>query len=452
MLVATLREFNRPIGTARTGPDGTVAFDAPVFEQLAQRHTVWSESLDRQVTVADGDDYLLALPSHILCTQYTATLSWERPSPTDDDDLIDWIALGVRTDRISPSDAERRLPDAPGLYAVWGTREAWIQLGLGEEFEQAPRPLYIGKSESSLRTRDARTHFRAGKTGHSTLRRSLAGLLHTTDVCGPLRAQPRNLANPERFSNFALDDHSEQLLQTWMEEHLKITWWTAGEDQQAAARPLKDLERALLAHPLWAASPPPLNLKDLGGTTTTTVRRIKTARKVLADQARAFAPGGDPDLHGPQLVDEHHYDLLDLFRAEERTRQAPQHQRRRDALARALGIPLLEDMGPGIDMDEGDRRHPDELFADDAFAWFLRGAIARLDAADSPFDGLLEAPRPVGRLYARHAERLRELAPRWHDALHDLVYDGLAMRYGIASHATTNGRDVRAAEDDQADG
>lgn len=291
-----------------------------------------------------------------------------------------------------------------------------------------------------------------GRTGHSTLRRSLAGLLHASGVIGPLQAQPRNLAKPERFASFALDGSSDERLQAWIEQHLRVGWWTpgAGFDDAAPTPPLKDLERGLLAHPLWASSPPPLNLKDLGGTTTTTVRRIKAARKVLADQARAFGGGdgaGGRTRGGERADDARRYDLLDLFRAEERCRPEPHRAPRRDALTAALGIDVLVDMGPHVDVDHGSGRHPDDLSADDAFAWFLRGTVARLDAAQSPFDGLLEAPMPVVELYARHAERLRDLAPPWRAALRSLVFDGLASRYGVPADATTTERGVRDAED-----
>lgn len=368
---------------------------------------------------------------------------------------FDIAVATARTGRVSPADAEHALPDDPGLYAVWGLPEAWADLGLSTEGARAGRPLYVGKSESSLRARDARTHLRAGRTGHSTLRRSLAGLLHATGAIGPLHARPRNPRRPERFANFALTDHSERELQAWVAQHLRIGWWSATStgENLVAVPPLKDLERGLLAHRSWASSPPPLNLKDVGGATTAGVREIKAARRVLADQARAWVPE-DVVLQREPVVDDCTYDLIDLFRAEERGRRTPDLERRRDPLALALGLQLLprRDAGPGIDLDEGHGRSPDELFADDTFAWFLRGAVARIDAAASPFDGLLEAPMPVPRLYSGHAEHLRAVAEPWAAALRALVLGGLAMRYGVPADSRTSRRRVREAEEDRDDG
>src|SRR6266487_2227107 len=71
----------------------------------------------------------------------------------------------------------------PGLYAIHAQGVVWIELGLGEAPDE--RPLYVGKSESSFAGRDVRTHFghtdatrSTSVTGYSTLRRSLAALLH----------------------------------------------------------------------------------------------------------------------------------------------------------------------------------------------------------------------------------------------------------------------------------
>jgi hypothetical protein len=78
--------------------------------------------------------------------------------------------------RIGLSAALPTLPTAPGLYAVYAGADVWIALGLGEQPDG--RPLYVGKSESSLQGRDVDTHFGDGQTGWSTVRRSFAALLH----------------------------------------------------------------------------------------------------------------------------------------------------------------------------------------------------------------------------------------------------------------------------------
>jgi hypothetical protein len=97
------------------------------------------------------------------------------------------------------------VPDAPGLYAVDDDHNAWVELGL--EFSSELRTLYVGKAEASFVRRDLKTHFSTGRTGSSTLRRSFAVLLRNSL---DLRGRPRNLAKPERFSNFGLDQQANE--------------------------------------------------------------------------------------------------------------------------------------------------------------------------------------------------------------------------------------------------
>lgn len=99
------------------------------------------------------------------------------------------------------------VPDAPRLYAVYGSHETWDELDLEGESEQ--RSLYVGKAERSLVSRDLQTHFATGRTGSSTVRRSFAALLRDSL---DLRGQPRNLAKPERFANFGLAQPDDQRL------------------------------------------------------------------------------------------------------------------------------------------------------------------------------------------------------------------------------------------------
>ncbi len=118
---------------------------------------------------------------------------------------------------------------------MYGTEQAWAQLQLdgGDG-----RPLYVGKSEHDLATRDIKMHFASGRTGQSTLRRSLAALLRDELR---LMAQPRNPASPERFSHYALNPDGEEALTTWMREHLELALWTPAEDVALAS-----VERAVL--------------------------------------------------------------------------------------------------------------------------------------------------------------------------------------------------------------
>lgn len=170
------------------------------------------------------------------------------------------------------ADATELIPERPGLYAIHGRPPVWEKLGLG--LPPDDRPLYLGKSESSLASRDLQTHFGNGRTGSSTIRRSFAALLQRELA---LAAQPRNPARPERFSSFGLPPDQDARLTQWMRDQLRIAVWVkAGEDA------LRDTERELLRRLL-----PPLNLQDVRTPWTVLV---KGARARMARSAKASVP------------------------------------------------------------------------------------------------------------------------------------------------------------------
>lgn len=163
------------------------------------------------------------------------------------------------------------VPARPGLYAIYG-HEVWEQLGLGDAPDD--RPLYVGKAEDSLATRDVKTHFGDGRTGQSTLRRSFAALLaKELDLHG----MPRNPDNPGHFSNYGLSLRDDRRLSDWMKEHLRLAIWPKPPNCDA---PLIDIEQYVLGR-----FQPPLNLKDVS---TPWAPMIKEARKILADEARVW--------------------------------------------------------------------------------------------------------------------------------------------------------------------
>lgn len=160
----------------------------------------------------------------------------------------------------------------PGMYAFYGDGRAWSDLGLSPA--SYGQPLYVGKAEKSLNGRDVGTHFAAGKTGSSTVRRSIAALL-----AGPLDlvAVPRNLAKPDGSANFGLDPAGEVRLSEWMEQRLSLATWIKAENTI-----LDDVETAVLR-----LLRPPLNLDKVGERRD----RLRGARKCMADIAKAWQPG-----------------------------------------------------------------------------------------------------------------------------------------------------------------
>lgn len=167
-------------------------------------------------------------------------------------------------------EARKHVPDQPGLYAIYGDPVAWTELGLGTPTDD--RPLYVGKAEDSLLGRDLGDHFSSGKTGSSTLRRSIAALLH--DSLG-LRGRPRNTSKPDHFDRYGLSPAHDAKLTAWMTSRLAIATWSAGRGA-ALAGIEADVVRALL---------PPLNLTLIS---TEWTADIKARRAVMAAEARGW--------------------------------------------------------------------------------------------------------------------------------------------------------------------
>jgi len=194
--------------------------------------------------------------------------------------LPDFAAAAIDAltgDRWSIADAVQHVPKLPGLYAIYGDEQAWHDLGL----ESAPeQPLYVGKAEESLVSRDLNGHFATNpeskpRTGGSTVRRSFAALLRDALE---LQAVPRNLTNPERFANFTLADGGDQRLNDWMHARLILAVWPAPGD---LAMPLSDVETAVIEH-----FTPPINLDKNPGK----LARLSKARAAMAAEASRWTP------------------------------------------------------------------------------------------------------------------------------------------------------------------
>ena len=168
------------------------------------------------------------------------------------------------------SQAANSVPSAPGLYAFHGGPDVWTQLQLGTPPDG--RPLYVGKSEDSLLSRDVLTHAGTGKTGSSTLRRSFAALL-VADL--NLVAQPRNPLKPAYFANYGLEPEGDARLTAWMHEHLTLSVWP---NVQGVV--LDELETGVLVE-----LQPPLNLNKVR---TPWKEAVSQARRRLADDARKW--------------------------------------------------------------------------------------------------------------------------------------------------------------------
>lgn len=170
------------------------------------------------------------------------------------------------------TDAASHVPPRPGLYAIYGDEQAWIDLGLAPETD---RPLYVGKAENSLVSRDLNGHFATNpnsrpRTGGSTVRRSFAALLRGKL---DLHAVPGNPAKPERFANYALADGGDARLNEWMHARLTLAVWMAPAGMGVK---LGDVETHVIAR-----FTPPFNLEKNPGK----LARLSRARADMAAEA-----------------------------------------------------------------------------------------------------------------------------------------------------------------------
>jgi hypothetical protein len=162
------------------------------------------------------------------------------------------------------------------LYAFYASASSWRQLGLGKPPD--PRPLYVGKAESTLASRDVQGHFglrergAQSPTGSSTLRRSLAALLATEHG---YRGVPRNPAKPGYFSNYGPAQPDDDDLSAWMKRRLRLTLWP-----HDASSDLDTVETYVLGQ-----LQPPLNLDKV---VTPWRDQVKAARRLPAAEARAW--------------------------------------------------------------------------------------------------------------------------------------------------------------------
>jgi len=166
---------------------------------------------------------------------------------------------------------EKGLPESPGLYAFFLTR---IVTDTDTLLATHPveEPLYVGKTQDSLKDRDFDTHFARGKTGSSTVRRSLGAILRRELNLGPIRRG--NTGKKQDFTNYKFDTASEARLSSWMRTNLAVGWFCLN----GPAHDLLGSETSAIR-----SLNPPLNLTH---SNNLLVPKIKRLRKKCADLAR----------------------------------------------------------------------------------------------------------------------------------------------------------------------
>lgn len=115
----------------------------------------------------------------------------------------------------------------PGIYAFFYIGNDFPISGNSESKHQI---IYIGKTESSQEERDSKTHFTTGKTGISTVRKSIGSILCAQENLKPI---PRNDSDyPKgRFSHFKFDNASEIKVTNWMRKNMALSFYDYPESK-----------------------------------------------------------------------------------------------------------------------------------------------------------------------------------------------------------------------------
>ncbi|MEU4440092.1 GIY-YIG nuclease family protein [Micromonospora chalcea] len=133
--------------------------------------------------------------------------------------------------------AVKRLARGSGVYAWWAPPSVLPDLpGPPNDSDPSRRMLYLGRA-TSLRGRILRNHLR--RSGSSTLRRTLAGLLVSEGY------------RTTWTDRVVLVPEDERRLTAWMHEHLRLTW-------------AEDPEPAVIEAELVRRLHPPLNVHGVG--------------------------------------------------------------------------------------------------------------------------------------------------------------------------------------------
>lgn len=111
--------------------------------------------------------------------------------------------------------------DKPGIYVLFFVGRDFPLANCSPKKEDI---IYIGKTQSSQASRDRDTHYAAGKTGSSTLRRSFGAMLRSALKLNPI---PRGQADIDklRTSHFKFDQKSEEKLSEWMRNNLALSFY-----------------------------------------------------------------------------------------------------------------------------------------------------------------------------------------------------------------------------------
>lgn len=184
----------------------------------------------------------------------------ENPRGRSVDDTLSEVARALAATTSSVKDSEGLLPTAAGIYSWWADPLTFASMESPTAARNSTdRLLYLGLA-SNLRKRVTQNHLR--RSGSSTLRRTLAGLLMETE---DLRTR--------RTDRVVLMEEDERRLTAWMGAHLRLSWV---EFEQP-----KTIEAALIER-----LQPPLNVTHARGPNRAIVDAARQRYRSSAGQSR----------------------------------------------------------------------------------------------------------------------------------------------------------------------
>lgn len=165
--------------------------------------------------------------------------------------------------------------ERPGIYAFFYVGK---DSGANKFPIETDTLIYIGKTESSQKSRDANTHFKSGKTGSSTVRKSLGAIL-AIDL--DLKPIPRNDTDYKkgRKSHFKFDETSEERLTQWMMQNIAMTYYEFDGEKDE----LDSLETNIIQSLI-----PPLNIdhKNPENPYATDIKRLRKNCASIANESK----------------------------------------------------------------------------------------------------------------------------------------------------------------------
>ncbi|MEV4523119.1 GIY-YIG nuclease family protein [Micromonospora tulbaghiae] len=163
------------------------------------------------------------------------TFPERRPAdlPTDEERVDEALRL-LSGPPVALDVAVKRLARGSGVYAWWAPPSVPPDLpGPPNDSDPSWRMLYLGRA-TSLRGRILRNHLR--RSGSSTLRRTLAGLLVSEGY------------RTTWTDRVVLVPEDEARLTAWMHEHLRLTWAEDPEPSDIEAELVRRLHPPLNVH------------------------------------------------------------------------------------------------------------------------------------------------------------------------------------------------------------